>query len=77
MLKRWKVGDRVTRTVYSDDGTWQREGDPCLPYSPRYTGSVVRRSEDRDDEVVVVWDGTTTEKRYLDHGLDRAQREID
>lgn len=66
---RWVPGDRVTRKVYMDDGTWQREGDACLPYSPKYVGSVIRRSDDRDDEVVVVFDGTTAEKRFLDHGL--------
>ena len=68
-MRKWQPGDRVTRTVYSDDGTWQREGDACLPYSPLYRGVVVRRSTDRDDEVVVVFDGTTTERCFLDHGL--------
>lgn len=70
MQKKWQVGDRVTRTVYSDDGTWQREGDACLPFSPKYHGVVIRRAEDRDDEVIVVFDGTRSGKRFLDHGLD-------
>ena len=70
MVRKWEAGDRVTRRVYSDDGTWNTEGDPCLRHSPKYHGTVVRRSEDRDDEVVVIFDGTRTEKRFLDHGLE-------
>lgn len=69
-VRKWNAGDRVTRTVYSDDGTWQREGDACLPFSPRYHGVVIGRSGERDDEVLVVFDGTTHAKRFLDHGLD-------
>jgi hypothetical protein len=52
-----------------DDGTFSREGDKCLPFSPKYHGKVVRRATHRDDEVVVVFDGTTREKWFLDHGL--------
>ena len=70
MARKWDAGDRVTRTVYSDDGTWNREGDACLPFSPRYHGVVIRRSDEREDEVFVVFDGTTHAKRFLDHGLD-------
>lgn len=69
MVRKWEVGDRVIRNVYLDDGTHNREGDSCLPYSPKYHGVVVARSIDRDDEVHVVFDGTTRAKRFLDHGL--------
>ena len=70
MLTRWQPGDRVTRQVYADDGTWCREGDACLSDSPLYHGVVVRRSGNRDDEVVVVYDGAKTERYFLDHGLE-------
>ncbi len=66
---KWQPGDRITRNVYMDDGTFSREGDKCLPFSPKYHGKVVRRATHRDDEVVVVFDGTTREKWFLDHGL--------
>lgn len=31
------VGDRVSREVYMDDGTWQREGDACLDWQSKRT----------------------------------------
>jgi len=65
---KWKFGDRVTRPVYLDDGTWRLAGDSCLKRSPLYRGTVVGR---RDDEVIVVWDGADHKSYYLDHGVDK------
>lgn len=69
MSKQWQVGDRVVRLVYLDDGTWAREGDSCLPHSPKYHGVVVKRLKPQDNEVCVVFDGTTKAKRFFDVGL--------
>lgn len=35
-----KVGSRVSRLVYLDDGTCNRRGDKCLADSPRKYGTV-------------------------------------
>lgn len=37
-----KVGDRVTRQKFLDDGTWQWRGDDCLDESPLLHGVVTR-----------------------------------
>ncbi len=69
MIERWLPGDHVTRKVFMDDGTWNKEGDQCLQKSPLHRGVVIARSATRDDEVYVRFnDGE--ERRYLDHGLD-------
>ena len=66
---RWEAGDRVTRRLYMDDGTWSRGGDKCLPSSPLRHGAVLRRDTQRDDVVWVGWDDGT-QRKYLDHGLE-------
>ena len=67
-LRRWRAGDRVTRQVVMDDGTWQRQGDKCLARSALKHGEVFKRSERRSDEIIVRWDDGT-ERAYLDHGV--------
>ena len=69
--RRWRDGERVTRELYIDDGTWMRLGDKCLPRSPLRHGMVTRRDKTRRDGVWVIWDdGDKIERLYLDHGLD-------
>ena len=68
-MKKWNIGNRVTRKTYSDDGTWAREGDDCLADSPLRHGIVIARSTERDDELSVRWDDGMV-SRYLDHGVD-------
>jgi len=68
-MRKWNAGDRVTRQVYLDDGTWNREGDKCLSSSPRKHGVVAFRAVHRDDEVFVRFDDGEL-RVYLDHGLD-------
>lgn len=70
IVVRFKRGDRVTRPFYMDNGVWAKEGDKCLANSPLRHGTVIGRSVDRDDEVVVRWDSGET-RFYLDHGLRR------
>lgn len=60
-----KNGDRVTREVYMDDGTWARLGDKCLPQSPLRHGTVSGRA---GKWVKVKWDDGT-KGVYLPHGL--------
>lgn len=69
VVRRWMIGNRVTRIVFLDDGTWRREGDKCLKHSPLRHGTVVRRSTSRNDEAFVLFDDGET-LSYLDHGLD-------
>jgi len=65
----WKVGDRVSRAVYMDDGTWDRHGDSCLENSPLKSGTVIKSDAGISrDAVIVRWDDGT-EAAYLDHGL--------
>ena len=68
--RRWQGGERVTREIYMDDGTWARLGDKCLPRSPLRHGLVIRRDTKRRDGVWVRWDGDTKDHLYLDHGID-------
>lgn len=42
MSRKYKVGDRYSRLVYLDDGTWQRFDDRVLPYSPIKHGVVIK-----------------------------------
>lgn len=67
---KWKRGDRVTRQIFMDDGTWQKEGDKCLENSPLKHGIVWMRTDRREDEVIVLWDDEST-GYYLDHGLQK------
>lgn len=68
-IPRWIGGERVTREIYMDDGTWMREGDKCLALSPLRRGVVLRRDSERPDAIWVRWDDGE-EHRYLDHGVD-------
>ena len=71
-----QVGDRVSRQIYLDDGTWNRKGDTCLKKSPLKYGTVmafvVKKSSfgGVDDLVAVKWDGENREKNYFHHGID-------
>lgn len=66
-LPRWIGGERVTREIYMDDGTWRREGDKCLP-GPLKHGTVIDRVKNRSDAVLVRWDDGK-EGIFLDHGI--------
>lgn len=70
-IRRWVPGDRVTRLAYLDDGTWSRDGDECLAYSPHRIGTVVRRMTS-SDEVEVKFDDDGEIAFFLDHGLEPA-----
>lgn len=70
LVRRWVGGERVTRKVFMDDGTWRREGDKCLSRSPLRHGKVMRRCASRGDTVLVQWDDGSM-GRHLDHGIDR------
>ena len=74
--RRWRDGDRVTRELYMDDGTWARLGDKCLPHSPRMHGVVMHRDPRRQDGVWVRWDFDGSMSMYLDHGLDAEEAHI-
>lgn len=74
---RFRVGDRVTRELFMDDGTWSREGDACLDRSPLRHGEVVRSYGEPDtgyganpELYEVRWDDGTTRQGYLPHGLE-------
>jgi hypothetical protein len=66
--RKWRVGDRVKRRVFMDDGTWSRRGDSCLEESPWNHGTVKEINPFRDDKVVVVFDDGS-ERVYLAHGI--------
>lgn len=75
-----KVGDRVTRELFMDDGTWWREGDKCLPHSPLRHGVVIKSYRKKggldgvkwiDDVIDVLWDDGEV-KTYLHHGVNYA-----
>jgi hypothetical protein len=71
---KWKIGDRVTRLQFMDDGTWDRLGDKCLPESPLKHGTVVNnvvRGASRNCIEVLFDDGT--KGKYLEHGVEREQ----
>lgn len=67
---KWKPGDRVTREVYMDDGTWQRQGDRCLERSPLRYGVVESVELDELGCALnrVAWDDGTI-RTYFDHGV--------
>ena len=65
-MKRWKAGNRITRQIYLDDGTWQIKGDSCLSQSPLRHGEVLY-VEGR--EVIVRFDDGAIRK-YLSHGIE-------
>lgn len=71
----WRVGDRVTRPICLDDGTWTREGDVCLPGSLRH-GTVELREKYGDEMLFhVLWDDGTR-GRYFWHGIDAEGAEV-
>lgn len=63
------IGDRVSRELFMDDGTWIKRGDTCLKESPLRFGNVLYRSSRRNDEIFVQWDDGG-DGYYLDHGVD-------
>lgn len=65
-MNKSKQGDRVTRTVFMDDGTWQKHGDKCLKNSPLKHGYV----ESRSGRVVKVIFDDGSKGNFLDIGLD-------
>jgi hypothetical protein len=67
-MTKWIGGERVTREIYMDDGTWEQRGDKCLASSPLRHGTVLLDSQ-RKDSVWVKWDDGIT-KQYLNHGID-------
>lgn len=77
----WKLGDRVTREIYMDDGTWVREGDECLKRSPLKHGEVIAIDKSClngpvEEFVHVRWDDGTV-AIYLPHGIDRELPDYD
>lgn len=80
---RHSVGDRVSREVFMDDGTWARKGDKCLPDSPLRFGRVVRVAprglvrgvggapDFHSDELMyhVEWEDGYRPGSYFGHGL--------
>lgn len=74
-MSPWKIGDRVTREVFADDGTWAREGDECLKRSPLRHGTVVARHRSRRRwQFSVRWDDGSVGSGYLIHGIDAERR---
>lgn len=72
----WFIGDRVTREIYMDDGTWAREGDACLP-GPLKCGVITAKEwnhEMRRYEFRVRWDDGSM-SCVLAHGIDREAAE--
>jgi len=72
-----KVGDRVTRKLFMDDGTWWRNDDRCLKHSPLRHGIVIKvytKDSNIDglkwtnDVIDVQWDDGET-RTYLHHGV--------
>jgi len=74
---RWRKGDRVTRKVYLDDGTWATLGDKCLPKSPLKHGTIIQINHNKRRDCVLVQfdDGTTAP--YLTHGIQREKTSPD
>jgi len=66
-MKYFKIGDRVTRSIYMDDGTWRIKGDSCLP-GPQKHGTVINIIKDAEskmyDLVYVRFDDNSI-KRYF------------
>lgn len=78
----YELGDRVTRPIALDDGTWNRLGDRCLP-GPLKHGIVTRRylslpltsaynpTGDRINRLIdVQWDDGS-KGTYFHHGVNR------
>ncbi len=72
-MPMWKIGDRVTRERRLDDGTWDREGDICLP-GPLKHGEVVGVEEDDVGQLLIYqvrWDDPARhDSRYFGYGID-------
>lgn len=65
----YEIGDRVSREVYMDDGTWDRLGDVCLANSPLKYGNVIGIGCDHASLVYKVrWDNGTI-GRYFCWGI--------
>ncbi len=65
-----KVGQKVYREVYLDDGTWNRKGDKCLVNSPLKYGTI--KSYDTNHKTYKVqWeDGKIGD--YYEHGITKS-----
>lgn len=78
-MKSWKVGDRVTRPTFLDDGHWVREGDACIARSPLRHGIVAKVYRPRRGAPLmfdVLWDPNTYQRGYYAHGLDAEQEQL-
>jgi hypothetical protein len=72
-MVEWKVGDRVTRQVFCDDGTWMKKGDSCLKRSPLRHGTVAKVYRPRRGAPImydVLWDPNEYRRGYFAWGLD-------
>ena len=72
-----KVGDRVSRKVYMDDGTWNNLGDDCLKDSPLKYGRVIAVVPENDKSNALLlyrvkWDNGNT-VHYFEHGIDKVK----
>lgn len=65
-----KIRDKVYREVYMDDGTWNKEGDKCLPNSPLKYGRIIGY-EPSLKLYEVIWENGKTGKYYL-HGITKS-----
>lgn len=85
-MESWTLGDRVTREMFMDDGTWTREGDRCLGQSPLKHGEVVEITDEasrasclgwvRPYEASrslfgVLWDDQDQVEYFFRHGIQR------
>lgn len=77
MDMKWEIGDRVSRLLFMDDGTWWKHGDTCLKYSPTRYGNIIKIYQKKscidglkwtNNMIDVQWDDGET-KSYLDHGV--------
>lgn len=70
-MSKWKVGDRVTRMLFMDDGTWHKNGDECLKHSPLKHGQVIITDANVSRDAVIVRFDDGSVGMYLDHGIER------
>jgi hypothetical protein len=70
-MKDFFIGDRVSREIYLDDGTWNELGDVCLP-SPLKYGTVSHKEWDCCGHryiFSVKWNSGKEQHSLLAHGL--------
>jgi len=75
----WKIGDRIQRESFMDDGTWARLGDACLKDSPMRTGTVVDIEPYCNEYAYQIeWDdGDRIPRLLLGHGMRTAPNTTD